>query len=578
VSDLSDGGQVHLGVQVHVGAATLMVVSAPSSKGASATLPARTPGTPPAAQCGRRDAGMLADSALACCLQLATNRSFLGQRGRGWSSGGRSGGSAREADGGLALVIDVASRRYGCDVSAALGALTLHAGLPADVAGQHPRAQVLSSRPPQIASMLETCGARRSHTAQDLKRMLLDLDELEASKVLHLHFAKQTGGDEARAGSAAAPQQLAAGRAPCGLSLHLACLALHLDVEVANAIIARVQQVCAMPAGDGEAWCPVRSVRSEWHGGRRNSNGNSHSHRSKSMQTPVRAGEPPWHQDAPSWSEEEAAEAAAAAARDLDSILDSTQLDLHVGFLSAAIGCAGGGVLAPAPHLRVHAEQGGFCDWVRATCGGGRFFWNRAGAGVAAEGGAGAVGLAAVDYLDAYAISASCTSRLLARDHTSAAVAATQHRHEASCASDPAPLFSIMVWEEGGTREGGAAPAATGRWADDEAACLAEGSDGADAAATSAAAPEPVSMPHVSQYLADVWVALEGEVQRWRGGGVEVGGRGMLRVATLVRDYRLVRGCLRGDGLVTWLVHAKLAADRLHALDMAAQVRGMTCA
>ena len=562
---------MHLGVQVQVGAATVMVVSAPSSKGASATLPARTPGTPPTAQCGRRDAGLLADSALASCLQLGTNRSFLGQRGRGLSSGGRSGGSAREADGGLALVIDVASRRYGCDVSAALGALALHAGLPADVAGQHPRAQVLSSRPPQIAKMLEKCGARGSHTTQDLKRMLLDLDELEACKVLHLHFAKHTGGDEARAGSAAAPVQLPAGRAPCALSLHVACLALHLDVEVANAIIERVHQVCDMPAGDGETWRPVRSVPSESHGGQRNSNANSDSHRSKSMQTPVRAGEPLWHQEAPSCSEQEAAEAAAAAARDVDSILDSTQLDLHVGFLSAAIGCAGGGVLAPAPHLRVHAEQGGFCDWVRATCGGGRFFWNRA--GVAAEGGEGAVGLAAVDYLDAYAISTSCTSRLLARDHTSAALAATQHRHEASCASDPAPLFSIMVWEDGGTREGRAAPAGTGRWADDEAACLAECSDGADAAGTSAVALEPVSMPPVSQYLADVWVALEGEVQRWRGGGVEVGGRGMLRVATLVRDYRLVRGCLRGDRLVAWLVHAKLAADRLHAVNIAAQVR-----
>ena len=81
-----------------------------------------------------------------------------------------------------------------------------------------------------------------------------------------------------------------------------------------------------------------------------------------------------------------------------------------------------------------------------------------------------------------------------------------------------------------------------------------------------------VPLPPVSKHLAHVWAALESEVSSCGSGGGKLLGREMLHVSTLVRDFRAVAPCLRADGLLKWLVHAKLAADRLHALDIASQV------
>jgi hypothetical protein len=56
------------------------------------------------------------------------------------------------------------------------------------------------------------------------------------------------------------------------------------------------------------------------------------------------------------------------------------------------------------------------------------------------------------------------------------------------------------------------------------------------------------------------------------GQGKGVLARELLRSTTLVRDFRLVEGCVRGDALVRLLISVNLAADRLHAVDIAAQV------
>ena len=519
---------MHFELALELSSASLMLVSSSNS---NTHLPA-THYTTELTMMHTPDAKRLAaqgnksDGPLAVCLELLP-KSSASSSSSPWSGGSGvwSGGKHVRKPGASGVSLKCVGRRHGFDVSASVAALTLHAGHPPSVKYRHDNTLLLSTQPAVVARMVQQGAGGDAHDDCAIQGRL---EEVDAVTLLQGHLSIYD------------PQHVPVGRAPRALSLQLGCLGLNVDLDIAHQLVERSQHLATLleplASGNPDARPPLQHSQG------------INTPQALESDVPVRVLD--------AHGMEGGALRHKATANSLDSMLDALQVHASVALVTAGVGYRSNTTAAESVGGHAHVLQ----DWVRTTGRGGFMLWNCVSQAATSRD----CGLLTLDDLSCHAVSRTVQGSVTRGSVTRVLARQLPHRFDAAqdmaqvdarILAPPPSVPSLLSFKVCQTVCRQARP------------CDASGSLHLDLEAW----PDLVADVASSQFLLHVYRCVCQEAL----GGMGQAGTGMVQIRRVVRNYRLLPRCISGHSLVTMLVLAKLAADRLHAVTMVLQVCGL---